>query len=245
MHTLIKTEFLKLRTARAPWVILGIQMVLIVAGMSGLAIADVNFKDPAATGAARLMICHAGMSSILMLVLGILAVTGEYRDGTITDTYLSSPRRYQVFLAKLAAYTHLGVVSGVLSAVTALVVAAIWFAVNGLTLDIGSGEVWQTTLGMALWMPLYAAIGVALGALVRNLALAITIGLVWIAMVEGVAISLLGDLGKWMPGMAGFALDNAVNMNLLPQAVGGLVLAGYAAAFAVAATVVTMRSDVA
>ena len=242
MHKLISTEFFKLRTSRAPWLILATQMLLIVAGMSGLAIADIDFKSP---DAARLMICHAGLTSLLMLVVGILAVTGEYRDGTITDTYLSSPRRYRVILAKLVAYTHLGVVSGILSAVTAVIVAAIWMAANGRSLDLGSAEVWQTAVGVALWMPLYAALGVGLGALVRNLGLAITIGLVWIAMVEGIAINLLGGLGRWLPGMAGMALDNVPQGNLLPQVTGGLVLAAYAVVLAVAAVAMTMRSDVA
>jgi len=39
-------------------------------------------------------------------------------------------------------------------------------------------------------------------------------------------------------------LDNVPQGNLLPQVTGGLVLAAYAALFAVAATFVTMRSDV-
>jgi ABC-2 type transport system permease protein len=143
------------------------------------------------------------------------------------------------------AYTAVGAASGILSAVTALIVGSLWFAAKGYSLDLGSADVWQTVLGVALWMPLYAAVGVGLGALVRNLGLAITIALAWIALVEGIAINLLGDLGRWMPGMAGFALDNAVMPNLLPQVVGGLVLAVYAVLFAVLASVVTMRSDVA
>jgi ABC-2 type transport system permease protein len=93
-------------------------------------------------------------------------------------------------------------------------------------------------------MPLYAALGVGLGAMVRNLGAAITIALAWIALVEGIAINLLGDLGRWLPMASGMALDNVPQGNLLPQVTGGLVLAAYAALFAVAATFVTMRSDV-
>jgi ABC-2 type transport system permease protein len=242
MNTLVRNEFFKLRTSRTPWIMLGAQLLLIAAGMSGMAIASLDFAKP---DAARILLCHAGMSSLIVLVLGILAVTGEYRDGTITDTFLSTPRRSRVIGAKLVAYTAVGAASGILSAVTALIVGSLWFAAKGYSLDLGSADVWQTVLGVALWMPLYAAVGVGLGALVRNLGLAITIALAWIALVEGIAINLLGDLGRWMPGMAGFALDNAVMPNLLPQVVGGLVLAVYAVLFAVLASVVTMRSDVA
>jgi ABC-2 type transport system permease protein len=242
MRTLIVNELFKLKTSRAPWLVLAAQLTLIVAGMSGLAIAKLDFTSPTA---ARLVLCHAGMSSLLVLVLGIMAVAGEYRDGTITDTFLSTPRRSRVIGAKLVAYTGLGLVYGILSSVTALIVAAIWFSAKGAPFDLSSTDVWQTLLGVALWMPLYAALGVALGALVRNLGAAITIAFAWIALVEGIAINLLGDLGRWLPMASGMALDNVPQGNLLPQLTGGLVLAAYAAAFAVLATLVTMRSDVA
>ena len=242
MLTLVSNELLKLRTSRAPWVILACQLGLIVAGMSGLAVADIDFKSPTA---ARLLLCHAGMSSLLVLVLGILAVAGEYRDGTITDTFLGTPRRSRVIAAKLVAYTGLGLVYGILSAVTALIVGAVWFAAKGVSFDPASAQVWETLLGVAVWMPLYAALGVGLGALVRNLAWAIALALAWIAFVEGIAMNLLGDLGRWLPMASGMALDNVPQGNLLPQVTGGLVLTAYVALFAVLATLATMRSDVA
>ena len=242
MQTLISNELFKLRTSRAPWLILVAQLALIVAGISGMAIARVDFNSPTA---ARLLLCHAGMSSLFVLVLGIMAVAGEYRDGTITDTFLSTPRRSRVIAAKLVAYTGFGLVDGVLSAITALIVAAIWFSAKGVSFDLARADVWQTAVGVALWMPLYAALGVAIGATVRNLGAAIAIALAWIALVEGIAITLLGDLGRWLPMASGMALDNVVEDNLLPQVTGGLVLAAWVAAFAVLATLVTMRSDVA
>ena len=242
MKTLMSNELFKLRTSRAPWLILGLQLVLIVAAMSGMAIAQLDFQSPTAV---RLILAHAGMTSLFVLVVGILAVAGEYRDGTITDTFLSTPRRSRVIAAKLVVYTWLGAVDGVLSAVTALIVGAIWFSAKGVAFDPGSAAVWQTLVGVALWMPLYAAIGVGLGAMVRNLGAAITIALAWIALVEGVAINLLGDLGRWLPMASGMALDNLPQGELLPQITGGLVLAAYAVLFAVVATLTTMRSDVA
>jgi ABC-2 type transport system permease protein len=185
------------------------------------------------------------MTSLFLLILGIMAVAGEYRDGTITDTFLSTPRRSRVIAAKLVVYSGLGLVDGIVSAITALIVAAIWFSAKGVGFDPASPQVWQTLAGVALWMPLYAALGVGIGAMVRNLGAAITIALAWIALVEGVAINLLGGFGRWLPMASGMALDNLPQGSLLPQVTGGLVLAAYAALFAVAATLVTMRSDVA
>ncbi len=242
MLTLVSNELFKLRTSRAPWLVLGLQLVLIVAAMSGMAVAQLDFNSPTA---ARLILGHAGMTSLFVLIVGILAVAGEYRDGTITDTFLSTPRRSRVIAAKLIIYTGLGLMDGIFSAIAALIVGAIWFSAKGVSFDPAGAQVWQTLVGVALWMPLYAALGVGLGAMVRNLGAAITIALAWIALVEGVAINLLGGFGRWLPMASGMALGNLPQGNLLPQVSGGLVLTAYAALFAVVATLVTMRSDVA
>ncbi len=238
----LANEVLKLRTSRTPWVILIVQLGLVVAGMSGMAVASIDFKSP---DAARILLAHAGLSSLCVLILGIMAVAGEYRDGTITETFLTSPRRSRVISAKLVAYTGLGAIFGVLTAITAFATAAAWFSAKGVAFDLSTPDVWQTLLGAALWMPLYAAIGVGLGALVKSLSASVAIALAWIALVEGIAINLLGDLGKWLPMASGLALDNAPRADLLPQVTGGIVLAAYSILFAVAATFVTSRSDVA
>ena len=52
MRALISNEILKLRTSRAPWLIILIQQVLIVAALSGMAIATLDFKSPG-TGRSR------------------------------------------------------------------------------------------------------------------------------------------------------------------------------------------------
>jgi ABC-2 type transport system permease protein len=243
MTTLIRNEFTKLRTVRGPWLLVAIQQVVIVAGVSGLAVALGDL------GSRRVMLgllAHAGVASALLtLVLGITAVAGEYRHKTITDTFLATPRRGRVVAAKLIAYTIAGVGLGVISAGTGLVTTGAWLAADGSRLDLGDSGVWRVMAGVVALNAAYAAIGVSLGALVRNITGTVIVALTWIALVETTVANLLGDLGRWLPNRAGMALNDMPGaMAMLPQWGGGLVLAGYAAAFVLAALATTVRRDV-
>src|SRR5215467_88649 len=123
------TEFLKLRTTRTPLVLLAAAQLVIVAGVSGLFVGGhVDVSDPVT---AQRAIAHAGLVSIFSLVLGILAVAGEYRHKTITDTYLGTPRRGRVVAGKLGTYGLTGAAFGVVSTVTAVAATAIWLAAKG------------------------------------------------------------------------------------------------------------------
>ena len=78
--------------------------------------------------------------------------------------------------------------------------------------------------------------------------MAIAAALAWIALVERIAGQLAGaGLARWLPLRASQALGRVSltgTAGLLPRWGGGLVLAGYAIAFAAAAMVTTLRRDV-
>lgn len=238
------TEFLKLRTTRTPLVLLAVAQLVIVAGVSGLFVGGhVDIADPVT---AQRAIAHAGLVSIFSLVLGVLAVAGEYRHKTITDTYLGTPRRGRVVAAKLGTYALAGVLFGVVSTVTAVVATAIWLSAKGGSLEVGSAAVWRTLAGCVVWNACFAAIGVGVGALLRNVIAAVAGALAWLALVEGIVGQLIGDLGRWLPFRSGQALEDVPfpGIPLLPQWGGGIVLVTYAAIFAVLAVSTTVRRDV-
>jgi ABC-2 type transport system permease protein len=238
------TEFLKLRTTRSPLVLLGAAQLVIVAGVSGLFVsAHPDIADPVTTQRA---IAHAGLVSIFSLILGILAVAGEYRHRTITDTYLSSPKRGRVITAKLGTYALTGAAFGVVSTITAVAATAIWLNAKGGTLDLGSAAVWHTLVGCVVWNACFAAVGVGIGALIRNVIAAVAAALAWLALVEGIVGQLIGDQSRWLPLRAGQALEGVPfpGTALLSQWGGGIVLAGYAVIFAVVAVSTTVRRDV-
>jgi ABC-2 type transport system permease protein len=54
-----------------------------------------------------------GIGSLFTLILGVIAICGEFRHQTITPTFLASPRRHRVVEAKVASIVVVGGLSGV------------------------------------------------------------------------------------------------------------------------------------
>jgi ABC-2 type transport system permease protein len=243
---LFGNELLKLRTIRSPWLVLVAAQLVIVAGVSGLFAQGADIDDPDTVQGA---LAHVGLISLFTLVLGITAVAGEHRHQTITDTYLSTPRRGRVFAAKLGIYTAVGAGFGAISAAVATAATAAWLAAKGGSLDLGDPDVWRALGGGIGWVAAFAAIGVGLGALVRNLAGAVAAGLAWIALVEGIVGQLLGDsAARWLPFRAGSALSTvgmSDDASQLSQPTAALLLAAYGTAFAIAGLAAVSRRDVA
>jgi ABC-2 type transport system permease protein len=242
---LTRSEFRKLSTVRSPWLLLAAGPLLVVAGVTGLVQSGGNLHDPAVQSKA---LAHVALAALFTLIFGIFAMAGEYRHGTVTDTFLSAPARGRVVAAKLAVYGAVGAVAGLVSSAIAVAVTAAWWSAKGASFDLSAGGSLRTLIGGVAVNVGFAAIGVGVGALLRNLAVAIAAALAWIALVEGIAGQLVGTgLARWLPFSASEALGRA-NMTgtagFLPQWGGGLVLAGYAIAFAAAATVTTLRRDV-
>jgi ABC-2 type transport system permease protein len=240
MMGLVGNELYKLRTIRSPWLLVAIQQVVVVAGISGLAI-DVD----KASGAQRL-VAHAGVASALLtLVLGITAVAGEYRHKSITDTYIATPRRARVIGAKLVAFTLVGALLGLVSAVNGVITTSLWLAGKGIDGNLMTEPIGRALIGIVAYNALFAAIGVSLGALIRDLTGAVAVALSWIALFETTVANLVKDVAQWLPNRSGMALDYMpLNSNVLSQWAAGLVLAGYALLFALIAIFTTVRRDV-
>ena len=244
MIALINVEWLKLRTTRAPWFLLLGAVALVVAGVSGAASHASNLADP---GTVALAASHVGLVSMLSLVLGVLVVAGEFRHKTITDTYLSTPRRSAVVVAKLAVSSGMGLLYGLVSAGVALVAITMWWKIKNAPLDLAGADLWRTLIGGVGWNVGFAAIGVGVGALVRNLTAAIAFALVWVAVVEGVVGQLLGDLARWLPFASGTALGKGPTLGSyapISQWEAAIALVCYAALFALIATYTSVQRDV-
>lgn len=242
---LLRAEVAKLTSTRtAGW------LVLSAAALSALAVSGVVAGGGVAQEALgtenglRTVLAHGGLAAILPLILGILVSAGEYRHGTVVDTFLTEPRRSRVLGAKLAVGAGVGILVGVLDAAVAAASAAAWYAGKDVPLDLGSEPAVRSMVGVVVWTMLYGAIGVAVGEMIRTPPAAIVAVVVWLFIAETAVAGLLVDVGKWLPATAASALGNAALDGALSQVGGGVVLLGWTVLAAAGAFAATARRDV-
>ena len=194
----------------------------------------------------RNVFSQASSAEVMILVLGLLAITGEYRHATITQTFLTTPVRGRVVIAKLVAYALVGVGFEVVAGVVNVGIALPWLGALHLHTPVLTHDSLLVLVTVLISGALYGLLGVGVGALVRNQVLAVVIALAWMFVVEGLLSALAPSVGKWTPGGAASGLHRnvAAAAHFLPAWAGGLLLAGYAVVFAVLGTRLVLSRDV-
>ncbi|GDX32655.1 hypothetical protein LBMAG15_15900 [Actinomycetes bacterium] len=191
----------------------------------------------------------AGSSSIFILILGIIGMTSEYRHMTITSTFLVTPKRPRVLVAKGLTYALLGAALGLIAFITSFAVTLIALMTDDHA-PIDPIIALQILGGVVLAFAIYAFVGVSVGALIRNQVAAIVGALVWVLIVEALLTVFVDWIGKWLPGGALDAVLQTTNVtgrggeDILPTAIGVVVLVGYAVLFGILASFTTLRRDI-
>ncbi|MBA3338329.1 MAG: hypothetical protein H0T54_01005, partial [Geodermatophilaceae bacterium] len=192
----------------------------------------------------------AGMqfASSVILVLAALAVTSEYRFGTIRTTLQAQPSRARVLWTKAGVIAGLAFVIGEVAAFATLGVARLFDTTGALVLQ--SADDWRLVAGYGAVYALFAVIAVAVGSLIRQPAGAVTFLLVWSLAVENLVGLIPGvgdDIYRWLPFVNGrlFAGDAQITgVNNPLSTFGSLaLLAGFAFALLGVATAVLQRRD--
>lgn len=184
------------------------------------------------------------LGALFAALLGALSITSEIRHGTIRPTFLVTPWRGRVVAAKVWASTLLGAGFGLAAGAVAAGVGTVALRARGVEIQLGAGDYALLLAGGTAAAALWAAIGVGLGAVVRNQVPTLVGILAWLLFVEGLLVGV-GDVGRLAPGAAGEAISGLDPDRLLEPAVGLLLLSLYAVAAAAAGWVATTRRDVA
>jgi ABC-2 type transport system permease protein len=245
MTNLIRLEFLKLRTTPAFYLTAGAVLLLSVVSAAANVLIKPRAGDPAigsADNVAKVLSQASAVTSMAMFVLGVLIVAGEYRQRTIMGAFLAEPRRLRVVTAKLVTAAVIGAVLAAVTYAATVATAVPLYASKGvhhLPVDI-------TTLGLGtvLSAAAYGLLGVAVGALTRNIVAAIISGLIWMQLLE-VAIleNAVPSLAKWLPVGASQGLTSLQTSGFLPPAGAAAVLVGWATILVLIAARLSTRRE--
>lgn len=245
----LRSEWTKLRSVRSTWWLLATAVILTV----GVAV----FVSPGGTSGqqapqvlARNAEYGSFLSQLALLVLGILVFTGEYQSGLIRTSVALVPRRLLLLWGKLAAFGAVTLALSLASSVAAFAGAELARQARhgGPRAWFGDPQVTRIVIGAGLVLAVTGICGLALGAIIRNTAAALST-VTAVFFVAPLLLRILlpaSDQGflRFLPSNAGGALWNAA---LTPTSMapwtGFALLCGYTAALVAVAAWRLSRGD--
>lgn len=212
---LVKSEWTKIRSLRSSVAALVLLFVLTVgftALFVGLTVSQWDKVDAVQKLAYQLdptrLILGAGfqISQLAVCVLGVLVISNEYSSGTIRASLLAVPRRTPMLIIKAAVF------AGVVFVVTEIAAFAS-FGVGApllhskISVGIGDPGVLRAIVGTGLYGAVLGVFSIAIGAIVRHTAGAITGIIAFVLVLAPLAQLIPGSIGDhvhaYLPTVAG------------------------------------------
>lgn len=193
MRPLLRAELIKLRTTRT-----FLALTAVALGTSLLITSLVSSLSEPTQDSVLTDVFTADTSSLFIVILAIVGITGEWRHRTITSSLLAAPDRLKFLAAKTLAFAAGGLLlSLVISIVIAIVGMSILSARDLPTPELG--ELVGQVIRNAEVAALLGAFGLALGTLVRNQPVAIVGVLLLSLAIEPTVLALAPEVGRFGP----------------------------------------------
>jgi ABC-2 type transport system permease protein len=250
MRRVIASEWIKFRTLRSTWSVLGgavLGMVvfgLIVAYNTRHLTSNLQPNDIAPSATLQGMY----LGQLLLGALGVLFVSGEYSTGMIRSTLAAVPRRVPVLWAKLTVFVAVTATSMIGISVVAFLAAQALLSNYRPGYSLGDPGVLRVVLGTGVYLTLVGVIGGVLGWIVRSTpgALVAYVAVVLVLPVLfGDALGNWGkNVGKFLPSSAGMRFAESIpdGYSLTPWW-GLVVLVGWVVVGLAVAIVLLRRRD--
>jgi ABC-2 type transport system permease protein len=249
MIRLVRAEFLKLRTTQVWfWMLMG---TIAVSGL--LVVGQIAPRDGVRTSdKVPELFASSSTAYLVVFVLGVLGITTEFRYQTITPTVLQTPSRWAIITAKMIAYAVAGAVYAAVAVATQLAVAVPWLKAKNVTVDFGNADVRHTIIGVFAVVALFGIVGLGVGALLRNQIVAVTLGVIFLLVLQNLLVVIPGvkHVFPFLPGGAVASIltitgDRTANgVELLSPGGGVVVLLAWAFIPAILGASITMNRDI-
>ncbi|XRQ15526.1 ABC transporter permease [Actinomadura welshii] len=214
---LLLAEWTKIRTVRSTlWsliLLVGLSLGFTTLLVSLIVVSwdDAPEGDRAAIAADPVnFILGAGFfGQLVVCVLGVLVISSEYSTGMIRATLLAVPRRLPMLWAKALVFAVLILAVGLLVSFASFFIGSTIIG-DKVPVSLGDDGVLRAVIGGALYLAMLGLFSLAIGAIVRHTAGAIT-GVIGLVLVVGpLAMLLPGKIGDYvygyMPSEAGYLI---------------------------------------
>ncbi|TQS42259.1 ABC transporter permease [Cryptosporangium phraense] len=259
----IRSELLKIRSLSIGWTTaLGTLLVTVVALLFWYLILQSQIgpgtdREGSAPDLAETVFTSGQYFGLLLtMIFGVTIVTSEYSHQTITATFLATPKRSRVVLAKIAAGLFCAFLFFAISTVLAVGAGSAILVSLDVPLRAGLGTGLGAVALNALAYFVWVIFGVGLGTLLRNQVAAVVVAivlylgelggqLVFSQLASAFERDWISDLQYYLPGGASRAMTSLVPADGVPHWwVAALVLLAYGILTTAYGTLVTAARDV-
>ncbi|HEU4547831.1 MAG TPA: hypothetical protein VFR88_16190 [Microlunatus sp.] len=247
------SEWFKIVSLRSGVAALVAMPIALIGGAAFTAVGIVVKESPPAAEAVAAdptggYLSGVGLAQLVAVVVGVVAVTGEYRSTMIRSSLAAVPTRIPLVWGKAAVVAAVTTLIAVAALLPAFLVARAIVAIANVSLSLTIAGSTQTMIGSALLLGITAAWAVGCGWLLRNTAAAIfaLLGVLYIlpSLAGVLPQPLIQIVGPLLPSYAVAAVTRAAAVDgALPPWLGLLVYTGYAVITLAAAALVLRRRD--
>jgi ABC-type transport system involved in multi-copper enzyme maturation permease subunit len=277
---LIRAEVMKVRTTRSWWLFLtGFTLftaaALVLNGFShhyqlypqhdlpdrAQALAQAaQARTPAGVAAIAASMLTSGqlLTVVFALLFGVLIMTSEFAEQTVTATFLAVPRRANVIVAKLAAAALFGALFWLVATVIDGLATPLYLHSQHVSTSLTGWAVVRPVLLSLVAFVAWAVFGLGLGAVIRGQVASVVVAIGVYAAGFAVAELLSNAIYElyrhgWVLGAPVIAPAVATDVMITPgrafphappQWAGAVIMAGYVLALATAGIVLTQWRDV-
>ena len=247
---ILRSEWIKLRSLRSTWWSFSIIVLIQV----GIAVLFALTTSPMATEPTTQQVTQAAVSistlgvlfsQLVIAVLGVLVISGEYSTGQIRSSFMAVPNRLPVLAAKALVFAVATFVVSLVAIVVSYVVTMPILAGNGVDAAPLEPSLWLSFFGAAGYLVFIGLISLGIGAALRSTpgGIAASLGLLLVVptIFQLIPAEWAGVVASWLPGTAGQSLYYTGSTFEPWQAL--LVMLGWVAVTLIPAAVLMKRRD--
>lgn len=174
---ILSSEWIKLRSSRSTWwvyaILFGITVGIAVQMSTSLSFRGAEVivtADASQSLAVYALTVSADAGALVVGVLGVLVISGEYSTGMVRSTFITVPKRVPALFAKAIVFAVTSFVASMLMFATAVPISTLLLSRNDVAVRLDDPQYWLALIGAAGYIALIGLIAFSIGAIMRTTA---------------------------------------------------------------------------